>query len=199
MVALGATDLSPANAHSVSLPKTLYIGLVSSKLVIDLTYALQPGRDAQQQREDSDTDQDGRLQPDEIGRMSTKLLTESTFALVLTCNGRVLSPDTSQITGIHGVDLPTRSGADLHINARRTYTVNWSSPETTCVLKDRHKFPKWPVWAVVSQPAGSLKITAESDEKRTEPSELFRVDLPGGLRLRISTFHDADPGDTKIQ
>ncbi|NUN12772.1 MAG: hypothetical protein HUU55_03970 [Myxococcales bacterium] len=176
-----------AYAHSVAIPKTLYIAVTPAGLTIDITYALQPGREARQCREEADTNDDGKLQKNEVDDLSAKLTVESTFALDLTCNEKTIPAYSTEFVAIHGVEQPTLSAADLHISARQIYNVNWSSKETTCVLKDRHKNPKWPVWAILSPKAEKLMVIAESGEERGESPRLLRVDHPRGLSLRIST------------
>lgn len=165
---------SPATAHVGKQAKSIRLRMSSQKLVVEVTWDVNPGDDAKVVRATYDRNQDGRLDEAELGVLRAFLGRNATSGLVLSLGGSEVRPKLLAQT-FFGLDLA--AGAPEPLGIRASFELEHGGAEIR--LEDRSVPPKLDldVPVVVDVEPGVIVAFANMGELSVKDRQVRRVKI----------------------
>ena len=128
---------STPNAHPIEHPKQVALHFEPSQIRAEVHLITQPGRDSSRHRRDFDQNKDGLLEFTETQRLSARLATLASFAIMGKCNGKPIPWSQFGSPALSDVGEEAGSGRSMHLTMTLVFKCNLTRPPTHFSLTDR--------------------------------------------------------------
>lgn len=171
-----------AEAHVFEHPKILRVGLQADRLLVSVTYDLNPGRQSLEARGLFDRNQDGTLDPEEQAKLAKFLEDSAMLFLKVKIGGQAIRLERLEASP-HQLDRPSGSSESLGINLLYSAPLPADGVELELEDRDRDKQKHVPV---VVDLAPTWRVTlASQGELSNATHQIQRVMLAAGAPLRL--------------
>lgn len=181
-----------AEAHVFEHPKILRVGLQADRLLVSVTYDLNPGRQSLEARGLFDRNQDGTLDPEEQVKLAKFLEDSAMLFLKVKIGGQATRLERLEASP-RQLDRPTGSSESLGISLLYAAPLPQGGGVVEIEDRDRDKQKHVPV---VVDLAPTWRVTlASQGELSNTTHQLQRVMLSAGapLRLQVERREDSPP------
>lgn len=190
---LAAAGLSlmgpPAQAHVFEHPKILRVGLQPDRLLVSVTYDLNPGRQSLEARGLFDRNQDGALDPEEQVKLAKFLEDSAMLFLKVKVGGQALRLERVEASP-RQLDRPSGSSESLGISL--LYAAPLPKDAVVLELEDRDRDRQKHVPVVVDLAPTWRVALASQGELSNTTHQIQRVMLAAGAPLRLEVERRVD-------
>ncbi|MBK6684564.1 MAG: hypothetical protein IPG45_08820 [Deltaproteobacteria bacterium] len=181
-----------AEAHVFEHPKILRVGLQPDRLLVSVTYDLNPGRQSLEARGLFDRNQDGTLDPEEQVKLAKFLEDSAMLFLKVKIGGQAVRLERLEASP-HQLDRPSGSSESLGISL--LYAAPLPPEGGVLELEDRDRDKQKHVPVVVDLAPTWRVALASQGELSNATHQIQRVMLSAGspLRLQVERRENSPP------
>lgn len=178
---------APAAGHQFAHPKVLRLGVRADRLLLQVTFDLDPGATSRTVREVFDRDASGRLDDVERAKAERFLVESAMLFLKLEIDGRAVAPELLEVVPSN-LDRPVGSTETVGVAAvlEATFAAPPPGGRVVIALADRDRDRAKHVPAVVDLAEGWDVAFASQGELHPGPRRIERVLLSDGAPLALT-------------
>ena len=171
--------------HRFEHPKILRLGIQDGRIVLAVTYDVNPGREASRTRALFDRDTNGVLDEPERATLERYLVKTASMWLRLEVGGEVISTDTATVAR-RRFDRPSADSSTLGISMLVTAPAPGASLSVALVDRDRDKRKHVPVTVDVVGPY-RVRLSSQGEwDPKARQIRGIRLEDGLGLELRLT-------------